>query len=192
VQAVAGSEAAQAGILYVTPFVHEDMAIIAAALLVAQHQLLIEVAAFSLAAGMISRDLILYALGAAARRSGLARRYLIGARVQALGVWLEGNLIKVVVVSRIVPGLMFPAYIACGWFHLPFRRYLLISAATTAVYLPIILGLALLFGQAAFAIVGGWAWMALAAPVAVALMLRLRAVRRRQRRLRSEVSVAKL
>ena len=189
---MAGSEAAQAGILYVTPFVHEDMSIVAAALLVAQHQLLVEVAAISLAAGMISRDLMLYVLGATARRSGLAKRYLIGARVQTLGVWLEGNLIKVVVVSRIVPGLMFPAYIACGWFHVPFGRFLLTSAATTAVYLPIILGFALLFGQAAIAIVGGWAWLALAAPVAVALILRLRAMRRRQRRLRSEVSVAEM
>jgi membrane protein DedA with SNARE-associated domain len=183
---VAGSEAAQAGILYVTPFMHEDMAIVAAALLVAQHQLLIEVAAISLGAGMVSRDLMLYALGAAARRSGFARHLLIGPRVQHLGTWLGGNLVKVVMVSRVIPGLMFPAYIACGWFHVPFARYALVSMATTAVYLPIILGLALLFGQAAFAIVGGWAWLALAAPVAVAVILRIRAARRGRERLKAE------
>jgi membrane protein DedA with SNARE-associated domain len=44
------------------------MAIVAAALLIAQHRLLLGVAAVSLCAGMISRDLLLYGLGAAARR----------------------------------------------------------------------------------------------------------------------------
>ena len=169
---MAGSSAAQAAGLYLVPFLHEDMAIVAAALLVAQHQLLLGVAATSLCAGMISRDLVLYGLGAAARRSGLARQLLIGPRVERLANWLGGNLMKVVMVSRLVPGLMFPAYIACGWFGLSFPRFALTSIATTAIYLPAILGLALFFGQAALGWVGGWAWLALIAPLAVAALLR--------------------
>ena len=162
------------------PFLHEDMAIVAAALLVAQNELVIGVAAVSLAGGMISRDLLLYGLGAGARRSSIARRLLIRPRVELLSIWLHGNITKVIVVSRLVPGLMFPAYIACGWFGIPFLRFALTSIAMTAVYLPVILGLAILFGHAALDRVGGWAWLALAAPLAVAGLLRLRAYHRRR------------
>jgi membrane protein DedA with SNARE-associated domain len=178
---MAGSSVAQAAALYLIPFLHEDMAIVAAALLVAQHQLLLGVAAVSLCAGMISRDIILYGLGAAARRSGFARRLLIGPRVERLANWLAGNMTKVIVVSRLVPGLMFPAYIACGWFGLPFARFALTSIAMTAVYLPVILGLALFFGHAAIAWVGGWAWLAVIAPLAAALLWRARMVYRNRR-----------
>ncbi len=177
---MAGSSVAQAAGLYLIPFLHEDMAIVAAALLVAQHQLL-GVAAISLCLGMISRDVILYGLGAAAWRSGFARRLLIGPRVERLADWLGGNMTKVIVVARLVPGLMFPAYIACGWFGLPFARFTLTSIAMTAVYLPVILGLALFFGHAAIAWVGGWAWLAVIAPLAVALLLRARMVNRHRR-----------
>jgi membrane protein DedA with SNARE-associated domain len=157
------------------------MAIVAAALLIAQHRLLLGVAAASLCAGMISRDLLLYSLGAAARRSGFARRLLIGPRVEHLAIWLDGNMTKVIVISRLVPGLMFPAYIACGWFGLSFPRFALTSIAMTAFYLPIILGLALIFGHAAFDWVGNWAWLAIAAPLVVAALLRARVAYRNWR-----------
>lgn len=42
----------------------------------------------------------------------------------------------------------------------------------TAVYLPVILGLALIFGHAALGWVGGWAWLAAIAPLVVAAVLR--------------------
>ncbi|HEX3064359.1 MAG TPA: VTT domain-containing protein [Dongiaceae bacterium] len=163
------------------PFLHEDMAIVAAALLVEQHELVLGLAAVSLSAGMISRDFILYGLGAAARRQGFARRLLIRPRVERLSDWVHGNQTKVIVVSRLVPGLMFPAYIACGWFGVSFARFATVSIVMTALYLPVILGLALIFGHAALDWVGGWAWFALAAPLTVAGLLRARtAYRKRQ------------
>jgi membrane protein DedA with SNARE-associated domain len=189
IQAAAGSSVAQGAALYFIPFLHEDMAIVAAGLLIAQHQLRLGPAAFSLWAGMVSRDLILYGLGAAARRGGFARRFLIGPRVEHLGEWLKGNMTKVIVVSRLVPGLMFPAYVACGWFGLSFSRFAVTSMAMTAIYLPVILGLALLFGHAALTWVGGWAWLAIAAPLAVAGLLRARAAYRRHRRQAADASV---
>lgn len=169
--------------LFLVPFLHEDMAIVAAALLVAEHRLVLSVAAMSLCLGMISRDFLLYGLGWAARRSGLARRALIGPRVELLAGWLHGNMTKVVLVSRLIPGLMFPAYIACGWFGLPFGRFALTSMAITAVYLPVVLGIALIYGNAALDYIGGWAWLAVAAPLIVASLLRFRMARRRRRSL---------
>ena len=103
-----------AGTLFLIPFIHEDIAIIAAALLVAQHRLSIELAFASVFLGMVGRDLLLYGLGALARYNALARRYLIRPRVQELRSWLDGKMIWVILVGRVVPGLMFPTYIAIG------------------------------------------------------------------------------
>jgi membrane protein DedA with SNARE-associated domain len=168
----AGSALAQCSALFLTPFLHEDVAIVAAALLIVDHRLTPGWAVASLAAGMIARDLAIYGLGAAARQSGFARRLLIGPRVQHLADWLGGNLTSVVVAGRLVPGLMYPAYIACGWFRLPFAGYALRAIGLTALYLPAVLAFALFFGQAAIAYVGKWAWIMPLAPIIVALLLR--------------------
>jgi membrane protein DedA with SNARE-associated domain len=174
----AGSPVAQCGALFLTPFLHEDVAIVAAALLIVGHRLSLGWALASLAAGMIARDLTIYGLGAAARRSGLARRLLIGPRVQRLADWLGGNLTSVVVAGRLVPGLMYPAYIACGWFRLPFAGYALRAVALTALYLPTVLTFAYFFGQAALTHVGRWAWILPATPIVMALALQHRPFRK--------------
>jgi membrane protein DedA with SNARE-associated domain len=174
----AGSPLAQCGALFVTPFLHEDVAIVAAALLIVGHRLSLGWALASLAAGMVARDLTIYGLGAAARKSGIARRLLIGPRVQRLADWLGGNLTSVVVAGRLVPGLMYPAYIACGWFRLPFAGYALRAIALTVLYLPTVLTLAYFFGQAALTHVGSWAWILPAVPIVMAVMLQHRPFRK--------------
>ena len=114
------------------------------------------------------------------RRWWWSRRLLIRPRVERLSGWVHGNQTKVIVVSRLVPGLMFPAYIACGWFGISFLRFAAVSIVMTALYLPVILGLALIFGHAALDWVGGWAWFALAAPLMVAGLLRARTAYRKR------------
>lgn len=151
--------------LFLIPFLHEDVAIIAAALLIAAHRLSAGLAVPSLCGGMISRDLVLYGMGALARRGGKARELLISPRVQRLSGWVGGRMVRVVIVGRIVPGLMFPTYIACGWFGLPFGRFAAICIAATAVYLPVMLTFGTFFGQIAFDRVGNWAWFILAPPL---------------------------
>jgi membrane protein DedA with SNARE-associated domain len=170
-----------AGTLFLIPFIHEDIAIIAAALLVAQHRLSIEFAFLSVCLGMVGRDLLLYGLGALARYNALARRYLIRPRVQQLRSWLGGKMIWVILVSRLVPGLMFPAYIAIGWFNLPFLRYLLCTTLLSLLYLPVVFGIVYLLGSAALSHLGNWTWLIAAVPITVLLLLQIRAYIRRSR-----------
>jgi membrane protein DedA with SNARE-associated domain len=170
-----------AGALFLIPFIHEDIAIIAAALLVAEHRLSIEFAFLSVFLGMVGRDLLLYGLGTLARHNALARRYLIRPRVQQLRSWLGGRMIWVILVSRLVPGLMFPAYIAIGWFNLPFPRYLLCTTLLSLLYLPIVFAIVYLLGSAAFSHLGNWTWLIAAVPITVLLLLQLRAYIRRSR-----------
>ena len=170
-----------AGTLFLIPFIHEDIAIIAAALLVAQHRLSIELAFASVFLGMVGRDLLLYGLGTLARHNALARRYLIRPRVQQLRSWIGGKMMWVILVGRVVPGLMFPTYIAIGWFNLPFPRYLLCTTLLSIAYLPVVFGIVYLLGSAAFSHLGNWTWLIAVVPITVLLVLQIRSHIRRSR-----------
>ncbi len=180
----AQSGPAIAAALFLIPFIHEDIAIVAAALLIAQQRLSIQLAFPSLFCGMVARDFFLYGLGAAARRNATARRFLIRPRVQLLSEWLGGNMLWVIFVGRVMPGLMFPTYIAFGWFNLSFKRYALVTTGLSVLYLPIVFGLAYGLGRAAVDRVGSWAWLIVLVPVIMILLLRLRVSLRRRFALR--------
>jgi membrane protein DedA with SNARE-associated domain len=80
----------------------------------------------------------------------------------------------VIFVGRVVPGLMYPTYIAFGWFQLPFRRYALATAGLSVLYLPLIFAFAYGVGRAAVDRVGDWAWLIVLVPIAVVMGLRIR------------------
>jgi len=167
--------------LFLVPFLHEDIAIVGAALLIAQQRLSLDAAFPSLFLGMVTRDLGIYGLGAGARHNELARRWLIRPRVQLLRDWLHGNMFWVVFAGRIIPGLMYPAYIASGWFALPFRRFALLTIGLSLLYLPIVFGLAYGLGSVAIDQVGSWAWLIILVPVVFIAALRIRVLIRRAR-----------
>jgi membrane protein DedA with SNARE-associated domain len=167
------------GILFLVPFLHEDIAIIAAALLVAQHRLSYQLAFACIFLGMVARDLLLYGLGTLARHNALARRYLIRPRVQQLGDWLGGKMLWVIFVGRVVPGLMFPTYIAIGWFNLSFKRFLLGTTVLSLAYLPAVFAIVYVLGTAAFSRLGNWTWVIVLVPLTVLLVLRARSYLRR-------------
>jgi membrane protein DedA with SNARE-associated domain len=174
VLSAADSWSAECAALFFVPFLHEDVAIIGGALLIAAHRLPTGLVLISLYAGMVVSDFLLYGLGAAARRNRLARRLLISPRVRGLGDWLSRHMTPLVLVARLVPGLMFPTYLSCGWFGLSLLRFALASMAMGAVYLPVMLSVYILFGQAAITRIGSWAWLALLIPVAAGMLLRWR------------------
>jgi membrane protein DedA with SNARE-associated domain len=174
VMSAAGSWSAECAALFLVPFLHEDVAIIGGALLIADHRLPVGPVLFSLYAGMVVSDFLLYGLGAAARRNRLARRVLISPRVRRLGDWLTRHMTPLVLVARLVPGLMFPTYVACGWFGLSLLRFAIASMAMAAVYMPVMLSVYLLFGQATITRIGSWAWLALLIPLAAGALLRWR------------------
>ncbi len=176
----AHSGPAIAAALFLIPFIHEDIAIVAAALLIAQHRLSIQLAFPSIFCGMVGRDLFLYSLGAAARHNATARRFLIRPRVQLLSEWLRGNMLWVIFVGRVMPGLMFPTYIAVGWFNLSLKRYALTTSGLSVFYLPVVFGLAYGLGRAAVDRVGSWAWLIVLVPIVMILLLRLRVSLRRR------------
>src|SRR5262249_31142390 len=68
---------------------------------------------------------------------------------------------------RVVPGIDLVAFVACGWTRVPLARFALASLLISALYLPLMLYLVVVFGDAMDDHVGLWAWPFLLAVVAV-------------------------
>jgi membrane protein DedA with SNARE-associated domain len=155
--------------LFLIPYVHEDVAIIGAALLIVEHGMPIHSAALSLYAGIVASDIFLYGLGVLARHNSWAQRLLLKPRVSEVAGWLTNHLPPLMVVARIVPGVMFPAYISLGFCGVSFIRFTAITMLTALIYLPVVLFLVANLGQEVLTHLGYWSWILVIAILTVAV-----------------------
>lgn len=145
--------------LFLIPFLHEDVAIVGGSLLVLEHRLPAWLVFASLFGGMVGSDMLLYGLGALARRSRWIRRIMLRPRFERIGQWLGGRATSAVALARFVPGLMFPIYLSCGLFGISFPRFALTTTVTAVVYLPTVLFLINRLGEAVLSSFGYWSWI---------------------------------
>jgi len=153
-------------VLFLAPFVHEDVAILGGSLLVVEHKLPEYLALLSLYGGMVTSDFALYGLGALARGNPRVRRLLTSRRVDRLGQWLGTHTPEIVMLARLVPGSMFPVYVACGLTKVSFTRFALTTMLAGAIYLPVVFFLFTSFGDAILSDLGYWSWL-----IAIAVLL---------------------
>jgi membrane protein DedA with SNARE-associated domain len=153
--------------LFLAPFLHEDVAIVAAAVLVVHHGVSGTAAAASVYAGVLASDLAIYGLGAAARNIPGLRNILVGSRAEAMRSRLDGALMRSVALCHLLPGMLFPTFVACGWLGLPFARFAAASALAGAVYVPLALLVIVALGETVLRAVGWWSWSAVLAIAAV-------------------------
>lgn len=171
---VGGSWAAESLALFLIPFVHEDVAIVGAAALIVDQSIPVTLAFVSLYAGIVLSDFAVYGCGVLARRSERVNRWIAGPKMGDVGDWLGQHIIRVVALSRFVPGLLFPSFIACGLYRVPFKRFAAATMAAAALYAPAMLALAILLGQAAIERFGAWAWWVLLATGGLLAVVRCR------------------
>jgi membrane protein DedA with SNARE-associated domain len=152
-------------------FAHEDAAIIAAAFSTVEHQLPVWMAYVSVYLGVIAGDVLIYGLGHFAQKNRWLRSRIIGPKVERIRLWLENHLVRVLILCRITPGLLFPTFVACGWFRIPFRRFAVVSILAGALYSSVVLTIVIVFGDLVLNRLGYWAWGALAL-IIVAFALR--------------------
>src|SRR5262245_51285185 len=108
--------------------------------------------------GMVASDLALYGIGAGARRLPWLSRLAVNGRVANFGGTLQRNLFGLAALGRVVPGAIFVIMIACGWTRVPWSRVALASLFSSALYLPLMLYLVIVFGDALDDRVGLWTW----------------------------------
>ncbi|MEA2990160.1 MAG: hypothetical protein QOG83_2871 [Alphaproteobacteria bacterium] len=160
--------------LIVLPLADEDFAIILGGYIVVNNLMPVGLVVLTIYCGMITSDFVFYGIGAAARRVPWLSRWAINGRVKNVGETLKRNLFELVALCRVVPGIDLFAFIACGWTKVPLSRFLLASLVVSALYLPLMLYLVVVFGDALDDHVGLWAWPFLLAIVVVAGFVRNR------------------
>jgi membrane protein DedA with SNARE-associated domain len=160
--------------LIVLPFADEDFAIILGGYIVVNRLMPLGLVAISIYAGMVASDLAFYGIGMAARHIPWVGRFAVDDRVKAFAETLKRNLFEVVALCRIVPGLDLIALIACGWVRVPLARFALASLIISALYLPLMLYLVIIFGDAMDDHAGLWTWPFLLAAVAIVGFVRNR------------------
>jgi membrane protein DedA with SNARE-associated domain len=156
------------------PFAHEDLAIILGGYLIVNDMMPTVLVALCLYAGMVGGDFALYGLGAAARHVPWLKRYAVDGRVRYLGDTLKRNVFSVVAVCRVIPGIVFVAFVACGWARVSLLRFTAATLIVSALYLPLMLYLVIVFGDALEDHMGLWAW-----PILFAALLATALVRKR-------------
>ena len=149
-------------VIFFMTFAHEDAAILAAAFSTIEHQLPVWLAYISVYLGIVAGDLLIYSLGHLAQKNKWLRSRIIGPKVERVRLWLENHLVRVLVLCRITPGLLFPTFVACGWFRIPLVRFATVSIVAGAIYSSIVLTIVILFGDLVLDHLGFWAWGALA------------------------------
>ena len=163
----------QAAALFLLTFAHEDVAIIAAAFSRVEYGLPLVIAFASVYCGIVASDIAIYALGRGAQRWRWLRDRIVGPRVEHLHARIDRHLLHLVALCRITPGLLFPTFVAAGWFRIPLRRFALASLVSAAAYTPIAMTLVTLLGAVVLQRIGLGAW---AAAMAIVIVLVVRGI----------------
>jgi membrane protein DedA with SNARE-associated domain len=160
--------------LVVLPAAHEDLAIVFGGYLVVNQLMPLGIVAAALYFGMVASDLALYGIGAGARRVPWLSRLAVDKRVADFGGILQRNLFGVVALGRVVPGAVFVVMIACGWTQVRLTRVVMASLLSSALYLPLMLYLVIVFGDALDDRAGLWTWPFLLSLLVVLAFMRYR------------------
>ncbi len=153
--------------LIVLPFADEDFAIILGGYIVVNRLMPVGLVALTIYVGMVASDFAFYGVGAAARRTPWLKRLAVNDRVHSFAHMLKRNVFEVVALCRVVPGLGYVAFVACGWTRVPFGSFTLATLLISALYLPLMLYLVIVFGDAMDDHVGLWAWPLMLVAVAI-------------------------
>lgn len=112
--------------------------------------------------GIVAGDVGLYGLGALAARLRWARRLIPEVATQRGRAWLQRRVVRVVFISRFLPGARLPAYTACGFLGADLRKFALTAVAATLIWTSLLFGVSLHVGQALADALGSWRWVGMA------------------------------
>jgi membrane protein DedA with SNARE-associated domain len=160
--------------LWVLPFAHEDLAIILGAYIVVNNIMPAGLVMLCIYGGMVASDFALYGIGAGARHVPWLTRLAVDDRVRGFAETLTRNLFGIVALCRVVPGVVFIAFVACGWTRVPLARFAVATLVTSALYLPLMLCIVIFFGDKLDDRAGLWTW-----PFLLCVLFAIGFVRRR-------------
>jgi membrane protein DedA with SNARE-associated domain len=148
--------------LFFGTFVQEDLAILLGGMMAMEHDLPLVVVFITLMAGIVAGDTIIYAMGWAASKIPWIKRKLINRRVEKARKKLKENLVSTIIIVRMIPGVLFSTFIACGFIGIPFLEFIITSFLAAAAYTAAILLIIVKLGEAALPSLGKWVYISIA------------------------------
>jgi membrane protein DedA with SNARE-associated domain len=138
---------------FIGPFIQEDAAVLAAVTAYA-HPMMSQKAQgpiilLAMVTGLIVSDLWKYGLGYAGRTQKWAQRFSDGTTITRLREKIVAHPGKTLLVARFVPGTRIPAYIAAGFFGVPFGLFAFWIIASALAYTGVALALVIWVGTIA-------------------------------------------
>ncbi|MEM0965062.1 MAG: alpha/beta fold hydrolase [Verrucomicrobiota bacterium] len=138
-------------IIILATFVTEDFTCIIAGILAAAGTIPFWVAVSACFIGIFVGDLIIFYLGrwfgAKAVRRAPLRYFLTEERLAFATTWFERRGATVIITSRFIPGTRLPIYFAAGTAHADTAKFLFYFFIATAIWTPLLVGLATLLGN---------------------------------------------
>jgi membrane protein DedA with SNARE-associated domain len=161
--------------LFLLPFIHEDVAIVAATLLLQDASVSSTVVVPSLFSGMVASDAAFYGLGVFAARLPWTQKVMARPGLDAVAGALEKRILETMLLVRLVPGLLLPCFMTFGARRFCFRSFLGASSIFSMIYLAVVLGIALFVCRHwPAAISDSRLMMVLAVPVSLAVVYAMR------------------
>jgi len=131
--------------LALATFLSEDLACIAAGVLVAEGHMSFPLAVLACFLGIFVGDMLLFLIGRWIGRPAMTRvplRWLIRpGSLDDASAWLSRNGAATIFASRFVPGTRLPTYVAAGVLHTSARKFVAYFLLAAAVWTPLIVGL---------------------------------------------------
>jgi len=162
-------------------FVLEDPTTIGCGLLVAERKMAFLTAYVGVATGIAVGDIGLYGLG---RLAGprVASWGLVGReRLERGSSWFQRNVVAAVVLSRFVPGMRLPTYVAAGILRAPLWRFVVVAVAASLVWTLLLLVFTVQVGESILPMLGRFRWPAAIAALVGFVILQRLAARRLER-----------
>jgi membrane protein DedA with SNARE-associated domain len=160
----------QSLLIVLATFVLEDAATVLAAMNVQMGHVALAVALGSLYAGIVLGDLGLYGMGRLAAKLPWVARLVPPERLRRGAAMLDPHVVKVVFVSRFLPGARLPTYTACGYFGVDFKRFTLAAICATLIWTSLLFGVSLHVGRLIIEHLGAWRWVGVAGFVLTVLL----------------------
>jgi membrane protein DedA with SNARE-associated domain len=157
--------------IFSATFIHEDIATVAAGMVVADGLVGAEFALPALYAGILSGDLALYGIGRLIGLHRFSTKLLNRKRLAAFKAWLHGRLMLGVFVVRFLPGLRLSAYVIFGFLAMPIRRFIAADFLATSIWTTGLFYLSFAFGALTTQWLGYWRWPAIVLAIATPILL---------------------
>lgn len=90
---------------------------------------------FALFAGVIVSDLSIYGLGRFGRKHNWLKSFLEKRhKIRRAANWLDQHMLEMCIISHLVPGVLFPTFLAYGLYRISLKRFFLTILAVDMIY----------------------------------------------------------